>query len=249
MRMNKIYGKPKSILENAANPYCPGCLHGVAHKIVAEVLDEMNMREQTIAVLPVGCACLGIFYWNVDNVNSSHGRAPAVATGIKRCSPENIVFTYQGDGDLASIGLSEIMHSANRGENFTVIFINNGIFGMTGGQMSPMTLVGQKASTSPFGRNPKTEGYPMKMCEILSQLTAPAYIARHALNNPKNILQAKKSIAKAFKIQLEGKGFTFIELLSNCPTNWGLSAVDSISWMEEKTMKEFPLGVFRDKEE
>lgn len=235
-------------MKDEFNPYCPGCLHGVAHRIIAEVLDEQQYRENTIAVLPVGCACLGIFYWNVDNVNSSHGRAAAVATGIKRCSPENLVFTYQGDGDLAAIGLSETMHAANRGENITVFHINNSIFGMTSGQMSPTTLVGQKASTCVDGRNPDLAGYPMKMCEILSQLTAPAYIVRHALDTPADIMKAKKSVAKAFRMQMEGKGFSFIELLTNCPTNWGVSPVESLDWMRKNTMVEFPPGVYRDKE-
>lgn len=226
--------------------YCPGCLHGVAHRIIAEIVDELEIGQDVVGVMPVGCSSLSFFYWNFDSIHGAHGRAPAVATGVKRCAPERLTFTYQGDGDLAAIGTAEIVHAANRGENFTTIFINNSIYGMTGGQMAPTTLEGMKASTSPLGRNPETDGYPMKMCEILSQLEAPYYIARFALNSPANILKAKAGIKKAFMSQLEGKGFCFIELLTNCPTNWGMTPLKSLEWMEQNTMPVFPLGTFKD---
>jgi 2-oxoglutarate ferredoxin oxidoreductase subunit beta len=243
--MEKIVSRSPSILEKVSG-YCPGCLHGVAHRIVAETIDEMGIQQDVVGVMPVGCSSLSINYWNIDTIHSAHGRAPAVATGAKRCAPERIVFTYQGDGDLAAIGMAEILHAANRGENFTTIFINNSIYGMTGGQMAPTTLVNMKSTTSPKGRNPKVEGYPMKMCEILSQLDAPYYIARFILNTPQNILKAKAGIYKAFSFQKEEKGFCFIELLSNCPTNWGLSPLASLDWMVENTLPVFPLGIFKD---
>ena len=245
--MEKIYERPKSLTDRGL-AYCPGCLHGVATRLIAELLDEMGQRTNTVAVLAVGCGTLGMFHFNTDVVVSPHGRTPAVATGVKRAAPGKLVFSYQGDGDLAAIGMAEIMHAANRGENFTVIFINNSTYGMTGGQMAPTTLVGQKATTAPQGRNPAETGYPMKMCEILSQLEAPKYIARFALDCPANILKAKKGIRKAFGMQMAGKGFTFVELLSNCPTNWGMPALECLDWMRENTLKVFPLGVFRDGE-
>ena len=246
--MQKIYERPKSLTDRGL-AYCPGCLHGVATRLIAELLDEMGQRTNTVAVLAVGCGTLGMFHFNTDVVVSPHGRTPAVATGAKRAAPGKLVFSYQGDGDLAAIGMAEIMHAANRGENFTVIFINNSTYGMTGGQMAPTTLVGQKATSAPQGSNPAETGYPMKMCEILSQLEAPKYIARFALDCPANILKAKKGIRKAFGMQMAGKGFTFVELLSNCPTNWGMPALECMDWMRENTMKVFPLGVFRDGDE
>ena len=242
--MKVVHEKSKTLL-GVSNTFCPGCLHGVAHNLIAESLDELALAEKTVAVLPVGCSTLGLFYWNLDATSAAHGRAPAVATGIKRVSPESIVFTYQGDGDLAAIGLAEIMHAANRGENFTTFFINNNIYGMTGGQMAPTTLVGQKATTSPYGRNVEEHGYPMKMAEIISTLKAPVYVARFALNTPQNIMKAKKGIKKALEIQAQGKGYAFVELMCNCPTNWGMSAVESLEYMKEQTMEEFPLGVFK----
>ena len=219
----------------------------MAHRLIAEVIDEMGLRQEAIGVMPVGCACLSYAYWNIDNVHSAHGRAPAVATGVKRCAPERLVFAYQGDGDFASIGLAEAIHCANRGENITTIFINNSIYGMTGGQMAPTTLPGMKATTAPAGRNPRTEGYPMKMCEILKELEAPVLVERQALNNPKNILKAKAAIKKAFGIQMNGGGYCFLELLSNCPTNWGLTPLKSLEWMEANSLPYFPLGTFKDK--
>ena len=242
--MEVLYERPKSLIDRATG-YCPGCLHGVVTRLIGELVDEYGMREKVLAVMPVGCGTMGMFHFNTDVVVSAHGRAPAVATGAKRCAPDRLVFTYQGDGDLAAIGLSEIMHAANRGENFTVIFVNNCIYGMTGGQLAPTTLAGQKATTAVGGRNPEEVGYPMHMCEIISQLTAPRYVARFALDSPANINKAKKGLRRAFDIQLAGGGFSFVELLSNCPTNWGLSAVKSLEWMREHSMKEFPLGEFK----
>lgn len=246
--MEKVYSRPKSLTKRPTG-YCPGCLHGVVTKLIAESIDELGIQDNTLTVLPIGCSTLGMLHFDTDMVVSAHGRAPAVATGAKRCNPEKFVFTYQGDGDLASIGLSEIMHCANRGENITTVFVNNCIYGMTGGQMAPTTLVNQKATTSPKGRNPETEGYPIKMCEIISQLEAPVYVARFALNNPANIIKAKKGIKKAFQIQLENKGYSFIELLSSCPTNWGIPPEKCPEWIEKNSMNTFPLGEFKVAEE
>lgn len=239
--MEKIYSKSESLLD-ASSGYCPGCMHGTVSKLIAETIDKFEIREKTVGILPIGCSTLGMNYLNFDLVVSPHGRAPAVATGYKRCQPDNVVFTYQGDGDLAAIGLAEIMHCANRGENLTTIFVNNGIYGMTGGQMAPTTLVGQKATTAPDGRDPSKVGYPMRMSEIIATLEAPVYVARFALDTPANIMKAKAGIEKAFRNQIEGKGYSFVELLSNCPTNWGLSPLDSLKWITEKTIPYFPLG-------
>lgn len=243
--MEKLYGKPQS-LNDTPFGYCPGCMHATISKIVAQVLDEMNLRERAVCVLPVGCGTLGCFTWNLDMICSAHGRAPAVATGVKRSSPGSFVFTYQGDGDLASIGLSEILCAANRGENFSTVFVNNSIYGMTGGQMAPTTLVGMKATTCPGGRNPETEGYPMHMAELVAQLKRPVFSGRFAVNSPANIAKAKGAIRKAFQNQLDGKGFSMVEILSNCPTNWGLSPLKTLEFIREQTMGEFPLGVFKD---
>jgi 2-oxoglutarate ferredoxin oxidoreductase subunit beta len=223
-------------------------MHGQVNKLIAELLDEFGLREKTIGVLPIGCGTLSMMNFNFDLVIATHGRAPAVATGVKRSAPDRFVFTYQGDGDLAAIGLSEIMHCANRGENVTVIFVNNSIYGMTGGQLAPTTLVGQKSTTTVQGRNPKEVGYPMKMCELISQLQAPRYVVRRALDSVPNVIQAKQALKKAFQNQLDGKGFSFVELLSNCPTNWGLSQSESLEWMRANTMKYFPIGDFRNEE-
>jgi 2-oxoglutarate ferredoxin oxidoreductase subunit beta len=242
--MEKVYSRPKS-LKNVSSTYCPGCLHGVAHNLIAETLDDFGLREKTVAFLPVGCSGLGLMYWNVDNIACSHGRAPAAATGYKRMMPDTMVFTYQGDGDLASIGLAEIMHCANRGEKIITFFVNNGVYGMTGGQMAPTTLIGQKTTTSTRGRDVESTGYPLKMCELISQLEAPVYVARFALNSPKNIKKAQKGIRKAFELQMAGAGYVFIELLSNCPTCWGMSAVDSLKWMAENSIPYFPLGEYK----
>lgn len=243
--MEKLYGKPRSI-NGTPFGYCPGCMHGTISKLVAQVIDELDLREKSVCVLPVGCGTLGCFTWDLDMVCSAHGRAPAVATGVKRSRPGSFVFTYQGDGDLASIGLSEILCAANRGEPFSTIFVNNSIYGMTGGQMAPTTLVGMKATTCPAGRNPETEGYPMHMAELVAQLKRPAFSGRFAVNTPANIAKAKGAIRKAFQNQLDGKGFSMVEILSNCPTNWGLSPLKTLEFIQEQAMGEFPLGVFKD---
>jgi len=242
--MKKVFGRPESLTETPFT-YCPGCHHGIAHRLVAEVLDEFGVRENTIGVCPVGCSVFAYLFFNCDMICAAHGRAPAIATGIKRSKPDSIVFTYQGDGDLASIGTAEIVHAANRGENITVIFINNAIFGMTGGQMAPTTLVGQVTQTSPYGRDPKTMGYPIKMAEMLSTLKSATYISRVALNKTANIIKAKKSIKKAFQVQLDKKGFSMVEILSTCPTNWGLSPIEASKWLEENLILYYPLGEFR----
>ncbi len=242
--MEKIYGRPGTLYD-ANMGYCPGCLHGVLAKIIAEAVEEMGLQENTITVLPIGCGALMSSALDTDAIISLHGRAPAVATGLKRTAKEKFIFTYQGDGDLASIGLAEIMHAANRGENFAVLFVNNGIFGMTGGQMAPTTLIGQKATTAQSGRTPEA-GYPMHMCELIATLKAPVYVERCSLDSPAHVLSAKKAIKKAFQNELDGKGFSFVEFLSNCPTNWGLSPEKSIQYMREHTMAEFPPGVYKD---
>ena len=246
--MEKIAGYPES-LDNQSTHYCPGCTHGIIHRLIAEVIDELEIREETIGVAPVGCAVLCYEYFDVDMHEASHGRAPAVATGVKRVHPDKTVFTYQGDGDLASIGTAEIVHAANRGENITTIFINNAIYGMTGGQMAPTTLEGQKTTTSPYGRDLKESGNPIKMTEMLAVLDGPAYIARVSVHNPKEIRKAKKAIKKAFQMQLEGKGFALVEVLSTCPTNWGIKPTDSLRWLEEMMLPKYPLDVFKDIEE
>jgi len=242
--MEKVYSRPQSVLPRPTG-YCPGCLHGVVTQMIASIVDDLGIQDNVIGVLPVGCSTMGTRHFDFDMVASAHGRAPAVATGVKRCQPDRVVFTYQGDGDLAAIGLSEIMHCANRGENIVVIFVNNSIYGMTGGQMAPTTLINQRSTTSPAGRNPAENGYPMRMCEIISQLDAPAYVARFSLDSPANILKAKKGLRRAFDAEIAGKGFCFVELLSNCPTNWGLSPVKCKEWMRENSMKVFPLGEFK----
>lgn len=239
------FTRPKS-LKNAQTHYCGGCGHGIIHRLIAEVLDELNIREKTIGTAPVGCAVLLYDYFNCDIIECSHGRPPAVATAMKRLMPDKILFTYQGDGDLAAIGTTETIHTANRGENITVIFINNAIYGMTGGQMAPTTMLNQKTTTTPFGRKKETEGGPLKVCELLSVLDGPTYIERVAVNSPKNITKAKAAIKKAFQYQLDNKGFTFVEILSPCPINWKLSTLESLKYVD-KMMGDFPLGVFKDK--
>ena len=244
--MNKIFGKPEA-LKDTPHLYCPGCGHGIIHRLVAETIDELGIREKTIAVAPVGCAVFAYDYFNFDVTEAPHGRPPAVATGIKRVLPDRIVFTYQGDGDLASIGMAETVHSANRGENITIIFVNNANYGMTGGQMAPTTLIGMKTATTPYGRDAKREGYPMKVCELLSSLEGVSYLERVAVNNPKNILAAKRAIKKAFKNQVDDKGFSLVEVLSQCPVDWGKPPQESVQWVDEVFMKTFPLGVYKDK--
>lgn len=239
-----IYAYPATLAETFTH-YCPGCTHGVAHRLVAEVIDELGIREQTIGVAPVGCAVFAYHYFNVDFAEAAHGRAPAMATGIKRVRPDNIVFTYQGDGDLAAIGTAEIIHAASRGENITTIFINNAIYGMTGGQMVPTTLPDQKTTSSPYGRDIETMGMPLKMSELLAGLPGAAYVARRSLHNVKEINRAKKAIRRAFEVQLAGQGFAMVELLSSCPTNWGLTPTESLHWIEEHLLPYYPMGDFK----
>jgi 2-oxoisovalerate ferredoxin oxidoreductase beta subunit len=232
---------------NHQTHYCPGCGHGVAHKLVAEAVEELGLQDQTILVSPVGCSVFAYYYFDVGNVQVAHGRAPAAATGLKRSCPDKIVIVYQGDGDLAAIGTAEIVHAANRGEKITVFFLNNAIYGMTGGQMAPTTLVGQKTTTSPWGRRPGDEGYPLHVSELLATLEAPAYIERVALSDNKNIMRARRAIKKAIQNQRDGVGFSLIEILSPCPTIWGMDPVEARRWVGEKMIPEFPLGVFRDR--
>lgn len=245
--MEKVFGRPEALQDRVMH-YCPGCTHGIIHRLVAEAIDELKVREKTIGIAPVGCSVTAYNYFNCDVQQAAHGRAPAVATGIKRVLPDRVVFSYQGDGDLASIGIAEIIHAANRGEKITVIFVNNAIYGMTGGQMAPTTLPGQKTTTSPFGRDVNTTGYPVKMTEMLNTLEAPAFLARVSVHDPKNINKAKEAIKKAFEYQVQGKGFTMVEVLSTCPTNWGMAPVDALKWLEDKMIPQFPLGVVRDRE-
>jgi len=236
----------KSDLKNQTH-YCPGCGHGVVHKLIAEALQELGLQDKTIFVSPVGCSVFAYYYFDVGNVQVAHGRAPASATAIKRACPEKIVISYQGDGDLAAIGTAEIVHAANRGEKIAVFFVNNGIYGMTGGQMAPTTLVGQKSTTSPWGRRPSNEGFPLHMAELLASLEAPTYIERVALSDNKNIMKARRAIRKALELQKEGAGFSFVEILSPCPTIWGKDPVEARRWVLEKMMPAFPLNVFRDR--
>ena len=245
--MEKIYSRTKTIQEDKVSGFCPGCMHSTVMKLIGEVLDEMGVIDKTLCCLGIGCCGLQMDYIAYDNITSPHGRACAVATGVKRSNPDTLVYTYQGDGDFASIGLAETMSAANRGENFTVIFVNNGIYGMTGGQMAPTTLVGMNATTAPGGRDPKVHGYPMHICEILNQLTAPYYLERVSCNTPQNVIKTRKAIKKAFQYQMEGKGFSLVEIVTSCPTNWGLSSLDSLKFLEEKMFAEYPLGLVRDK--
>jgi len=242
------YQKPQS-LRRTRTHYCAGCGHGIIHKLICEQVDEFGVRENTVAVAPVGCAVLAYDYFDFDTCEAPHGRTPAVATGIKRALPDRFVFSYQGDGDLAAIGMAEIVHAANRGENICVFFANNAVYGMTQGQMAPTTLVGQQTSTTPNGRDPKNEGYPIKMCELLATLQAPAYIERVAVSSPQNIRRARKAIRKAFQTQLEGKGFSFIEFLSPCPTYWRVDPVTAVKELERRMIPVFPLGIFKDWEQ
>ena len=244
--MAVVFEKTK-MLTDAEFHYCPGCTHGVIHRLVAEVIDEMGLQEKAVGVAPVGCAVFAYNYFNCDMFEAAHGRAPAVATGIKRARTDACVFTYQGDGDLASIGTAEIVHAAHRGEKITTIFVNNAIYGMTGGQMAPTTLVGQKTTTSPYGRDEAWCGKPLRVSEMLATIEGSAYIERVALNNNTNIIRAKKAIRKAFECQMSGKGFSMIEILSTCPTNWGLSPVEAMKWLEDNMIPYYPLGVFKDK--
>ncbi len=235
--------KKTPVMTDTIMHYCPGCGHGIVHRLIAEVIEEMGMQNRTIGISPVGCAVYAYRYLNLDMQEAAHGRAPALATGIKRVLPDRMVFTYQGDGDLASIGTGEIVQAAHRGEKITAIFINNAIYGMTGGQMAPTTLVGQKTTTSPYGRDKDHCGSPIRMAEMLATIEGSAYIERVALNNNANIIRAKKAIRKAFETQMAGKGFSMVEVLSTCPTNWGYSPVEAIEWLEQNMIPYYPLGV------
>ncbi|KPU46317.1 2-oxoglutarate oxidoreductase subunit KorB [Oxobacter pfennigii] len=243
--MTVVFERPKALLDVEMH-YCPGCTHGIIHRLVAEVMDELGIIDKTIGVAPVGCSVLAYEYFACDFHEAAHGRAPAVATGIKRALPQNIVFTYQGDGDLAAIGTAEAVHAAARGENITTIFVNNCIYGMTGGQMAPTTLPGQVTETSPYGRDVKLQGHPIRVSEMLSTLDGPAFIERVSVNNVANVLKAKKAIKKAFQYQMEGKGYSLVEVLSICPTNWGLSPQESMKWLEDNMIPYYPLGVKKD---
>lgn len=242
--MKKIFKRPDS-LRDVVTHYCPGCGHGIIHRLIAEVIDELNIRERTVGIAPVGCAVLAYDYWNFDVTEAAHGRCPAVATGIKRIRPENIVFTYQGDGDLAAIGTSEIIHAANRAENITVVFVNNGVYGMTGGQMAPTTLIGQKTATSLSGRDVVRDGYPLKISEILAVLEGARYIERTTVHSPPEVIKTKKAIKKAFENQLKGIGFSMVEVLSMCPTYTGRSVKGAVEWIKERVIKDNPLGVIK----
>ncbi len=239
--MTKVYSHPQS-LRQVHTHYCPGCGHGIAHRLVAEVVDELGIRENIIGVAPVGCAVLAYDYWLFDCSEAAHGRALAVATAIKRLRPRNIVFTYQGDGDLAAIGTNETLHAANRGENLTVIFINNAIYGMTGGQMAPTTILAQKTATTPLGRNAALEGHPLKISELLAQLPAVKYIERVTLYSPQEVHKAKRAVRQAFQNQIDGVGFSLVEILSPCPTYWGMPAHKAMEWIKEVMVQTFPLG-------
>ena len=243
--MKKIYSRPKFLKRNPFH-YCPGCGHSIVHRIIAELIDEMDLQDKAIGIPPPGCSVFAYDYLDVDMAESAHGRGAAVATGIKRAFPEAIVFTYQGDGDLAAIGTGETIHAANRGENITAIFINNAVYGMTGGQMAPTTLWNQKTTTTPYGRDVKLEGYPVKMSEMVALVKGAIYIQRTAVNSPANIRKTKKAIRKAFQVQIDGLGFSLVEILSPCPTNWKMSPLESWQWIDEEMTKEFPLGVIKD---
>jgi 2-oxoglutarate ferredoxin oxidoreductase subunit beta len=244
MIMEAVFERPKT-LTTVSTHYCPGCGHGIIHRLIAEVIDELGIREKTAVVAPVGCAVLLYNYFNLDSYEAAHGRAPAIATGCKRVLPELVVFTYQGDGDLAAIGTAEVVHAAARGEKITTIFVNNAIYGMTAGQMAPTTLIGQKTTTTPDGRAPERAGYPIRVCEMLATLEGAAYIARVSVSSPKNVMQAKKAIKKAFETQIKGLGYSLVEVLSQCPTNWHMAPTESIKWVDEKMAAYYPLGEFK----
>ncbi len=245
--MKTIFKRPEALAETPTH-YCPGCTHGVAHRLIAEVLDELGLRERTVGIVPVGCSVLAFNYFNFDCQEASHGRAPAVATGIKRGRPDLIVFTYQGDGDLASIGMAEIVHAANRGEKFTAVFINNAVYGMTGGQMAPTTMPGQVTTTCPAGRDVEQVGYPIRMCELLASLRTPGFVERVAVHQPKYIIKAKRALKKAFQYQADNRCFSFVECLSTCPTNWGLTPLKAVQWVDETMIPYYPVKNFKSPE-
>ncbi len=246
--MAVVFERPKSLTEVTTH-YCPGCTHGIIHRLVAEVMDELDIAGNTIGIAPVGCSVFAYNYFTCDMVQAAHGRAPAIATGLKRALPDRIVFSYQGDGDLASIGTAEIVHAAHRGENITVIFVNNAIYGMTGGQMAPTSLIGQKTTTSPFGRQEAQTGKPIRMSEMLATLDSTALISRASVHNAANVIKTKKLIKQAFMAQQKGLGFSMVEILSTCPTNWGLSPIEALKWLEENLIPYYPLKDFKVPEE
>ncbi len=246
--MEKINKWPAGLVEMPLR-YCPGCGHGIVHRLIGECLEELGIRERTVGVAPVGCSVFADDYFNCDMIQGPHGRGPAIATGIKRSKPECIVFSYQGDGDLASIGMAETIHSAARSENITIIFINNAIYGMTGGQMAPTTLIGQRASTCPQGRDPKVNGYPIRICELLQSLDGAVYLERTSVHTAQNVIKTKRAIKKAFQNQIEGKGFSLVEVLSMCPTGWETTPLKALKYIEEKMIPLYPLGVFRSPEQ
>jgi 2-oxoglutarate ferredoxin oxidoreductase subunit beta len=243
--MAKEFKRPES-MKDAVMHYCSGCGHGLVHRLICEVIDELGMRENTIAIAPVGCAVLAYDYWDFDTMEAAHGRTPAVATGVKRVLPDRLVFTYQGDGDLAAIGTAEIIHTANRGENISVIFVNNGVYGMTGGQMAPTTLLGQTTTTSQFTRRPEKEGYPLKILEMMAVLPGAVYLERTSVHSPKEVMNTKKAIKKTFQAQIENKGFSMVEVVSPCPTYWGMTPLEAMKRIENEVVKEYPLGVIKD---
>ena len=243
--MAVVFEKPKA-LSDVPFHYCPGCTHGIVHRLVAEVIDELGIEGNTVGVASVGCSVFSYNYFNCDMVQAAHGRAPAVATGLKRAIPENVIFTYQGDGDLAAIGMAETVHAATRGENITVIFINNAIYGMTGGQMAPTSLPGQVTQTSPYGRDVKTAGYPIRVCELLSTLSGTALAQRVTVDSVAHVKEAKKAIKKGFENQINKRGYSIIEVVSTCPTNWGLSPAEAINWLRDNMLPYYPLGVYKD---
>jgi len=242
--MGKTYKKPEALSDNYTH-YCPGCTHGIIHRLIAEVIDELGIRDRTVGIAPVGCAVLAYNYFTFDFQEAAHGRAPAMATGIKRVRPDLMVFTYQGDGDLASIGMSEIIHAANRGEKFTTVFVNNAVYGMTGGQMAPTTMPDQRTTTSPYGRNVAEAGMPIRMAELLATLATPSYISRHTVIRPKYIIRAKNAIKKAFTYQLQGRCFSLVEIISTCPTNWGMTPGEALDWTEDKLLAYYKLGEYK----
>jgi len=243
--MNQVFARPEAMKE-AKTLYCPGCGHGIAHRLVSELVDEFGLRERAIGIAPVGCSVFADLYWNFDVISAAHGRAAAVATGMSRANPDCFVISYQGDGDLAAIGTAETVHAANRGESFVTIFINNAIYGMTGGQMAPTTLIGQRATTCQDGRDPSIAGYPIRVCELLQSLRGVAYLARTSVDSPKNVIKTKKAMKKAFELARDKRGYALVEILSPCPTNWGMTPPQAMEWLRENMLDYYPLGVFKD---
>ncbi|MGQ9585084.1 MAG: thiamine pyrophosphate-dependent enzyme [Anaerolineae bacterium] len=239
-----VFSRPAA-LSNVVTHYCPGCIHGILHRLIAEAIDELGIRERTIGIAPVGCSVLAYNYFETDFAEAAHGRAPAMATGLKRTQPDKVVFTYQGDGDLAAIGTNELIHAATRGECITTFFVNNAIYGMTGGQMAPTTLPGQVTTSTPFGRDVKLAGYPVRVCELISTLSGSAYVVRRTAINPKEIRRLKRAVVTAFKVQMAGLGYSLVEVISNCPTNWGMTPVESLKWVEEHMLAYYPLGDYK----